>query len=104
MVKAAVLYWEDAGAAGAADAICCCCCGHVSPYTRLPGSGKTTSQLAQEMISAGFKALVVCLDPKKLPASLAGRVWDQQLLSELPDGVDPCGEVRAFESICASSC
>jgi hypothetical protein len=46
------------------------------------------------MLSAGFKAVVACLDPRKMPASLAGRVWNQQLLSELPEGVDPCGEVK----------
>lgn len=45
------------------------------------------------MLAAGFKAVVACLDPKKLPASLAGRAWDQALLSDLPAGVDPCGEV-----------
>lgn len=64
----------------------CCCC-------RLPGSEKTTAQIAQEMLAVGFKAVVACLDPKKLPASLAGRAWDQALLSELPADVDPCGEV-----------
>jgi hypothetical protein len=61
---------------------------------RLPGTDRTTAQVAQEMLAAGFKAVVACLDPKKLPAGLAGRVWDQQLLSELPEGVDVCGEVR----------
>lgn len=70
---------------------CCCCC-------RLPGSEKTTAQIAQEMLAAGFKAVVACLDPKKLPASLAGRAWDQALLSELPTDVDPCGEVRCKTS------
>jgi hypothetical protein len=59
----------------------------------LPGTDKTTAQIAQEMLAAGFKAVVACLDPKKLPASLAGRAWDQALLSELPPDVDPCGEV-----------
>lgn len=52
------------------------------------------------MMAAGFKAVLVCLDPKKMPASLAGRVWDEQLLSELPADVDPCGEVRRGSGGC----
>jgi diphthamide synthase (EF-2-diphthine--ammonia ligase) len=60
---------------------------------RLPGTGKTTAQIAAEMMAAGFKAVIACCDPKRLPASFAGRLWDQQLLQDLPADVDPCGEV-----------
>ena len=60
---------------------------------RLPGTGKTTAQIAAEMMAAGFKAVIACCDPKRLPASFAGRLWDQQLLLDLPADVDPCGEV-----------
>jgi hypothetical protein len=93
------------------DSSCCC---HTSLLTmltlqlllllllllRLPGTDRTTAQVAQEMLAAGFKAVVACLDPKKLPAGLAGRVWDQQLLSELPEGVDVCGAVRGGAFAC----
>jgi diphthamide synthase (EF-2-diphthine--ammonia ligase) len=60
---------------------------------RLPGTGKTTAQIAAEMMATGFKAVIACCDPKRLPASFAGRLWDQQLLLDLPADVDPCGEV-----------
>jgi hypothetical protein len=45
------------------------------------------------MMAGGIKAVLTCIDPKKLPASFAGRQWDAALLAELPEGVDACGEV-----------
>ena len=46
--------------------------------------GIPTQALAQEMISAGLRAKLVCVDPKQIPSSLVGRDFDQTLLSELP--------------------
>jgi uncharacterized protein (TIGR00290 family) len=57
-----------------------------------------TGKLAREMIAAGLRARLVCVDPKKLDATFAGREFDLQLLSELPPGVDPCGEKGEFHS------
>jgi uncharacterized protein (TIGR00290 family) len=57
-----------------------------------------TKQLAQEMVAAGLKAKLVCVDPKKLAASFAGRDFDAQLLRDLPNGVDPCGENGEFHT------
>ena len=54
--------------------------------------GEPTGALVRTMIDAGVRAYVVTLDEAKLPRSLAGRVLDHALLSELPAGVDPCGE------------
>jgi diphthamide synthase (EF-2-diphthine--ammonia ligase) len=33
-----------------------------------------------------------------VPASLAGRAWDAELVRELPAGVDPCGERGEFHT------
>lgn len=60
--------------------------------------GIPTDALAHEMISAGLRAKLVCVDPKQLPSSFIGRNFDQTLLQELPAGVDPCGENGEFHS------
>ena len=50
------------------------------------------------MIAAGLRARIVCLDPRRLPASFAGREFDAALLAELPADVDPCGENGEFHT------
>ena len=60
--------------------------------------GRDTSELAREFISLGFEAIVVCLDPRLVDRSLAGRAYDERLLAELPSGVDPCGENGEFHT------
>jgi uncharacterized protein (TIGR00290 family) len=60
--------------------------------------GRDTSVLAHEFIAAGFQAIVACLDPRALDASFAGRAYDEQLLSDLPASVDPCGENGEFHT------
>lgn len=59
---------------------------------------KPTRELAQEMIEAGLKARLTCIDPRKLDRRFAGRDFDMRLLSELPGEVDPCGENGEFHS------
>jgi uncharacterized protein (TIGR00290 family) len=60
--------------------------------------GRDTSELAREMVAAGFRAVVVCVDPRVLDSSFAGRDFDSEFLDELPDGVDPCGENGEFHT------
>ena len=57
-----------------------------------------TQQLAHEMIAAGLRARITCLDPRVLPPSFAGREFDAALLNELPPEVDPCGERGEFHT------
>ena len=57
-----------------------------------------TAELSREMLRAGLKAVITCVDPKKVPAALAGRQYDAALLTELPAGADPCGENGEFHS------
>ena len=63
-----------------------------------PVWGLDTTQLAREMISSGLRAKLTCVDTKQLPASFAGRDFDEHLLADLPAGVDPCGERGEFHS------
>jgi uncharacterized protein (TIGR00290 family) len=60
--------------------------------------GRDTGVLAREFIAAGFQAMIVCLDPRVLDASFAGRAYDEQLLADLPASVDPCGENGEFHT------
>ena len=63
-----------------------------------PVWGIPTEELARQMIAAGLRAKLTCVDPAKLDASFAGREFDAALLRELPEGIDPCGENGEFHS------
>jgi uncharacterized protein (TIGR00290 family) len=60
--------------------------------------GLDTRVLARDMVTAGFRAIVVCVDPRALDPSFAGRDFDAQFLGDLPEGVDPCGENGEFHT------
>lgn len=60
--------------------------------------GRPTAALARTMIASGIEATLVCVDPRKLPRSFAGRRFDEALLAELPTGTDPCGENGEFHT------
>jgi diphthamide synthase (EF-2-diphthine--ammonia ligase) len=75
---------------------------------KLAGSGltpvfplwsKPTRELVREMLAAGVKARIVCLDPKKLPKEFAGRDLDEALLDAMPEDVDPCAERGEFHTV-----
>jgi uncharacterized protein (TIGR00290 family) len=57
-----------------------------------------TARLAHELIRAGVKAKVTCVDRTKLDASYAGRDYDADFLNSLPAGIDPCGENGEFHT------
>ena len=59
-----------------------------------------TSQLARDMMRAGLRARLTCVDLKKLPVEFAGREFDASLLKDLPPGTDPCGENGEFHTFC----
>jgi uncharacterized protein (TIGR00290 family) len=63
------------------------------PLWRLP-----TPALAQEMLAAGVRAKITCVDPSKLDRSFAGRDFDQSFLKDLLSAVDPCGENGEFHT------
>jgi uncharacterized protein (TIGR00290 family) len=59
---------------------------------------RDTRELARDMIAAGLRAAITCVDPRQLDRSFAGRDFDQALLADLPAAVDPCGERGEFHT------
>jgi uncharacterized protein (TIGR00290 family) len=60
--------------------------------------GQDTTALAREFLDAGFEATLVCVDPRALDPGFVGRAYDEQLIAELPPGIDPCGENGEFHT------
>ncbi len=60
--------------------------------------GRDTSALARDFLRLGFAAYLVCVDTQTLAAIFAGRAFDEDLLRDLPPGVDPCGENGEFHT------
>jgi uncharacterized protein (TIGR00290 family) len=60
--------------------------------------GRDTAKLAREMVAGGLEAWLTCVNPQKLDASFAGRVFSGALIDEMPEGVDPCGENGEFHT------
>ncbi len=57
-----------------------------------------TRQLIRDMWAGGVRSRIVCLDPRKMPASFAGRELNAKLVDEFPPGIDPCGENGEFHT------
>lgn len=60
--------------------------------------GRSTRALAGEMTAAGLRAWIVCVDSRRAPREWAGRVFDEQFVREVPDGIDACGENGEFHT------
>jgi uncharacterized protein (TIGR00290 family) len=65
--------------------------------------GRDTRELALEMIAGGLVATLSCVDLAKLPREFVGRRFDAQLLADLPEGVDPCGERGEFHTFVSAA-
>ena len=59
---------------------------------------RRTADLARDFIHAGFRSVITCVDLEVLDKRFAGREFDETFLSELPSGIDPCGENGEFHS------
>ncbi len=60
--------------------------------------GRPTAALARDMVEAGMRAAITCVDPKRLDPAFAGRAFDAAFLSGLPASVDACGENGEFHT------
>lgn len=66
----------------------------IFPLWKIP-----TRELANQMLTAGLEAYVSSVDLTKLPAEIAGRQWNRELLDEIPAECDPCGENGEMHTI-----
>lgn len=57
-----------------------------------------TRDHVMRFVELGFKAYVVCVDSAVLDGSFVGRMVDEDFLSDLPTGIDPCGEHGEFHT------
>ncbi len=60
--------------------------------------GISTQDLSRELIRSGFRMYVTCVDSRVMPREFAGREYDKRFISDLPEGVDPCGENGEFHT------
>jgi len=60
--------------------------------------GLPTRALAREMVGAGLRAVITCVDPKQAPREWAGKSFDPDFVNMLPQSVDPCGERGEFHT------
>jgi uncharacterized protein (TIGR00290 family) len=59
---------------------------------------RETAGLARDFLHRGFRAVVVSVDTAALDLSFAGRHFNEDLLRDLPPGIDPCGENGEFHT------
>ena len=66
----------------------------------LPLWEEKREKLARESIREGYKCIIKCIQPEKLPESFLGRVLDEKLLSEMAEyKTDLCGENGEYHTI-----
>jgi uncharacterized protein (TIGR00290 family) len=59
---------------------------------------RDTRELAHFFVQSGFRARAVCVDPRVLDRSFAGRELDESFFRDLPATADPCGENGEFHT------
>lgn len=59
---------------------------------------RDTRELARTFVNLGFRARTVCVDPRVLDRSFAGRELDDSFFHDLPANADPCGENGEFHT------
>ncbi len=78
-------------------------CAELGVEPIFPIWGEPTLQLAKRAIREGYVAYLTCVDTCLLAASFAGRAFDEELLADLPQSVDPCGERGEFHTCVVSA-
>jgi uncharacterized protein (TIGR00290 family) len=59
---------------------------------------RDTRELIGTFLALGFRSITCCIDTRRLDDSFVGREIDRRFLSDLPAGIDPCGENGEFHS------
>jgi uncharacterized protein (TIGR00290 family) len=72
--------------------------GSAGMHAIFPIWKRPTAELARSFIASGFRAITTCVDTSVLGQEFVGREITESFLSELPAGVDPCGENGEYHS------
>lgn len=59
---------------------------------------RNTTELIHEFVDLGFKAIIVCVNERRLDKSFAGRFIDLEFIKDYPDTTDICGENGEYHS------
>lgn len=62
--------------------------------------GEDTGELIRRFVAGGFASVVTCVDTARLAPAFSGRLIDAAFVTDLPAGVDPCGENGEYHSFC----
>ncbi len=73
-------------------------CAAAGIETVLPLWNENRLDLVNEFFAEGFRSVVVCVNENFLPKDFCGRVFDEQFVKDLPEGVDACGENGEFHT------
>ena len=73
-------------------------CREAGMQAVFPLWGMSPENVLAEFVQSGFRAIVTCVDNSVLPEDFVGKVIDESFLSELPEGVDVCGENGEYHS------
>lgn len=60
--------------------------------------GEDTTQIAQQFVADGFKAIFVCVDKNRSISKFTGNFYSTDFLNEIPEEIDPCGENGEFHT------
>lgn len=59
---------------------------------------RDTRELIRFFHAQRFRAVAICIDPRVVDPSFAGRELDESFFRDLPPGADPCGENGEFHT------
>lgn len=66
--------------------------------TGFPLWNKNTNEIAKDFIESGFRAVIIATGDEYFGPETIGVEYDEQFISGLPYGVDPCGENGEFHT------
>jgi uncharacterized protein (TIGR00290 family) len=73
-------------------------CAQAGIAPSLPLWDEPRRKLVDEVLTLGFKAVVVCVNARYLGEEFCGRDFDAAFLADLPPDVDACGENGEFHT------
>ena len=76
----------------------------ISMHAHMPLWGRDRETLLRRLVQAGFRAIVCCVDTRRLDAGWVGRALDEAAVAELrrlgsSNGLDLCGENGEYHTL-----